>query len=76
MCIVFTALFGLVNNAGVCFVGTPEIMAHGDMNKIIDVNFSGTVNVTRTFSPFIRKSQGRIINIGSINGKYTQDSCL
>lgn len=59
----------MVNNAGVCFVGTPEIMSSGDVDKIIDVNFRGTVNVTRKFLPLIRQSQGRVVNIGSLNGE-------
>lgn len=58
----------MVNNAGVCFVGTPEIMAETDISRVINVNFMGTVNVTRKFLPFVRQSQGRVVNIGSVNG--------
>lgn len=58
-----------MNNAGVCFVGTPEIMSSSDVDKVIDVNFRGTVNVTRKFLPLIRQSQGRVVNIGSLNGE-------
>jgi len=58
-----------VNNAGVCFVGTPEIMAQQDVEKTMAVNFYGTVNVTKKFLPLIRRSQGRIVNVGSLNGE-------
>lgn len=62
-------LWGVVNNAGVCFVGTPELMAQQDVEKTMAVNFYGTVNVTKKFLPLIRRSQGRIVNVGSLNGK-------
>lgn len=63
-------LWGVVNNAGLCFVGTPEIMAQQDINNVINVNFQGTVNVTKKFLPLIRRSKGRIVNVGSLNGKF------
>ena len=69
--LVYPELGGVVNNAGVCFVGTPEIMAANDISKVINVNFIGTVNVTRKFLPLIRQSQGRVVNIGSVNGEQT-----
>jgi short-subunit dehydrogenase len=31
----------------------------------------GAVNLTRTFLPLIRKTQGKVINIGSISGRIT-----
>ena len=63
-------LWGVVNNAGVCFVGTPEIMAQQDVEKVMSVNFYGTVNVTKKFLPLIRRSKGRIVNVGSMNSKH------
>ena len=59
----------MVNNAGVCFVGTPEIMAKRDIDNIINVNVFGNIYVTKKFLPMIRNSKGRIVNIGSMNGK-------
>lgn len=55
-----------------CFVGTPEIMAYDDVNHIVNVNLSGTLNVVKKFVPLIRQSRGRIVNVGSINGKLYQ----
>ena len=69
-------LWGVVNNAGVCFVGTPEIMAQQDVEKVMSVNFYGTVNVTKKFLPLIRRSKGRIVNVGSMNSKHLHDHNL
>ncbi|XP_067940059.1 retinol dehydrogenase 7-like [Watersipora subatra] len=61
-------LWGVVNNAGVCFFGTPEIMAQSDITRLVEVNLLGPINVIKKFLPLIRRSEGRIINIGSLNG--------
>lgn len=61
-------LWGIVNNAGVCFVGTPEIMAQKDIDNVLAVNLMGVINVTNKFLPLVRQSKGRIVNIGSISG--------
>ncbi|KAF6017293.1 HSD17B2 [Bugula neritina] len=62
-------LWGIVNNAGVCFVGTPEIMAQKDIDNVLAVNLMGVINVTNKFLPLVRQSKGRIVNIGSISGE-------
>ena len=39
------------------------------MKKIFDVNVWGVLAVTKTFLPLLKKSRGRIVNVGSITGK-------
>ena len=59
----------LVNNAGIAYSGPLEAMDDLDIVSIIKTNTSGAILVTKIFLPMIRKSQGRILNIGSISGR-------
>ena len=58
-------LFGLVNNAGVGIGGTLEVTPVKEIRKLIEVNVIGLLAVTKAFIPMLRKSKGRIINVGS-----------
>src|SRR5210317_1291140 len=60
--------FHLINNAGLSVNGPLELMDYSDIKKVIDVNLTGLLIVTKTFLPLIRNSQGRIINISSGHG--------
>jgi NAD(P)-dependent dehydrogenase (short-subunit alcohol dehydrogenase family) len=64
-----TGLVGLVNNAGVGFPGPLEFLPMEDLRTQYEVNVFGPVAVTQAFLPFIRKTTGRIINIGSIGDR-------
>lgn len=57
----------LVNNAGIIRRTLPgdESFA-ADWDAILAVNATGVMNVTRAFLPQLRRTQGRIVNIGSI----------
>ncbi|XP_038072855.1 short-chain dehydrogenase/reductase family 9C member 7-like [Patiria miniata] len=59
-------LWGLVNNAG---INTPkgayEWLKREEINKIFQVNFMGTVEVTSTFLPLLRQARGRVVNMSS-----------
>ncbi|KAJ8316429.1 hypothetical protein KUTeg_006443 [Tegillarca granosa] len=61
-------LWGIVNNAGICFIGNVEMMTTEDMQKIMAVNFFGPVNVCKAFLPLLRQGSGRLINIASNTG--------
>lgn len=67
---VFTdiQLWGIVNNAGICYIGNVEIMTEEDMQKIMAVNYMGPVNICKHFLPLIRRSRGRIVNVASNAG--------
>ena len=48
----------MVNNAGVKMDGEIELMTLGLLQKVMDINFFGTVRVTKAFLPLIRESRG------------------
>jgi NAD(P)-dependent dehydrogenase (short-subunit alcohol dehydrogenase family) len=59
----------LVNNAGITrrnpFTGDPDTVAR-DWDAVLAVNLGGMFNVTQAFREPLRASQGRIVNIASI----------
>jgi NAD(P)-dependent dehydrogenase (short-subunit alcohol dehydrogenase family) len=62
-------LNGLVNNAGVGIVGPLEYIKLADLRNQLEVNVVGVVAVTQAFLPLLRRGPGRIVNIGSMNGR-------
>ncbi|KAK3107087.1 hypothetical protein FSP39_006862 [Pinctada imbricata] len=61
-------LWGVVNNAGICYVGNVEMMTSDDMQRVVSVNYMGPVNVCKHFLPLLRRSKGRIVNVASNAG--------
>lgn len=59
-------LRALVNNAGISAFGWAEELPTSTYERNMNVNFFGTVRMTSTFLPLLRKSKGRLINMGSI----------
>lgn len=63
----------LVNNAGFSVRGAMEEVDVDVVRKMFDVNVFGIINMVQEVLPEMRKRQlGKIINIGSISGKFTQ----
>lgn len=59
----------LVNNAGITADKLVMGMTENDFEKVIDVNLKGAFNMIRhTVMNFIKKRNGRIINISSVSG--------
>jgi len=59
----------LVNNAGIVRDGLMLSMKEADFDAVIGVNLKGPFNLTKhTYSHFMRKKSGRIINISSVSG--------
>nr|KAG5702013.1 hypothetical protein BaRGS_015748 [Batillaria attramentaria] len=58
-------LWGVVNNAGICYIASMELMTESDIKRIVDVNFMGQIYVTRAFLPLLRASRGRLVNVAS-----------
>ena len=59
----------LVNNAGITKDGLIMRMKKEDFESVIDVNLTGTFNVTRNVIPYMMKQRsGRIINLSSVVG--------
>ncbi len=55
----------LINNAGYALIGPLELSTDEQIRAEFDVNVFGMLNVTRTFLPMLRKSNGVIVNISS-----------
>ncbi|XP_028812661.1 11-beta-hydroxysteroid dehydrogenase type 2 [Denticeps clupeoides] len=63
-------LWGLVNNAGVCVnFGDAELSLMSTYRGCMEINFFGTLNVTKTFLPLLRQDKGRIVTISSPSGE-------
>ncbi|KAG2470252.1 corticosteroid 11-beta-dehydrogenase isozyme 2 [Polypterus senegalus] len=59
-------LWGLVNNAGICTtIGDAELSLMSSYRGCMEVNFFGTINVTKMFLPLVRQEKGRIVTISS-----------
>ncbi|XP_043084077.1 estradiol 17-beta-dehydrogenase 2 [Puntigrus tetrazona] len=65
-----TGLWALVNNAGVLgYMCDGEIQPIKMYKKYLDVNFIGSVEITKVFLPLIRQSKGRLVSISSMAGE-------
>jgi len=62
-------LAGLVNNAGIVVAGPLEIVPLDRLRRQLEVNVVGQVAVTQAFLPLLRIGKGRIVNVGSLNGR-------
>src|SRR5262245_41900273 len=63
------ALAGLVNNAGIDIAGPLETSSTADARSQFEVNVIGLLAVSQAFLPLLRRSKGRIVNIGSVLGR-------
>ena len=64
-------LSGLVNNAGIA-IGSPlELIPLQQLRRQFEVNVVGQIAVTQAVLPLLRRSHGRIVNMGSIAGRGT-----
>jgi NAD(P)-dependent dehydrogenase (short-subunit alcohol dehydrogenase family) len=62
-------LTGLVNNAGIAIAGPLEFVPLEEIRRQFEVNIIGHIAVTQAMLPFIRKTRGRIVFVGSIGGR-------
>uniref|UniRef100_A0A8C6YJL9 Hydroxysteroid 17-beta dehydrogenase 2 n=1 Tax=Nothoprocta perdicaria TaxID=30464 RepID=A0A8C6YJL9_NOTPE len=68
-CLFSSGLWGVVNNAGILgFPADGELLPMSTYRHCMDVNFFGAVEVSKTFLPLLRKSQGRLVNMSSMAG--------
>lgn len=58
----------LINNAGYGLFGALEDLTEEEIRYQMEVNFFGTINVTKAFLPMLRKSGGKIFNFSSVFG--------
>jgi len=64
-------LWAVVNNAGIASGGYLDFQTMETYRRVMDINFFGTVRVTKTFLPLIRLARGRIVNMASIAGRFS-----
>jgi NAD(P)-dependent dehydrogenase (short-subunit alcohol dehydrogenase family) len=62
-------LAGLVNNAGIVVAGPWEVLPIEELRRQLEVNVVGQVAVTQAVLPLLRAGRGRIVLIGSVNGR-------
>uniref|UniRef100_A0A8C9AM61 Retinol dehydrogenase 16 n=1 Tax=Prolemur simus TaxID=1328070 RepID=A0A8C9AM61_PROSS len=63
-------LWDLVNNAGICVPSAPnEWLTKQDFVAILDVNLLGTIEVTLSLLPLVRKVRGHVVNVSSVVGR-------
>lgn len=58
----------LINNAGFGLFGALEDIQDPEIRYQMEVNFFGTVSVTRAFLPMLRIARGKIFNFSSVFG--------
>lgn len=63
----------LINNAGYSIRGSLEEVPVNEMEKMFETNVFGIINMIQEVVPFMRKNNyGRVMNIGSISGRFSQ----
>merc|ERR1712216_76404 len=63
------ALCGVINNAGIGCYGWCEALPMKTFEDIISINLIGAIRVTKAFLPFLRRSRGRLITMGSLGAR-------
>ncbi|XP_057314202.1 short-chain dehydrogenase/reductase family 9C member 7-like [Hydractinia symbiolongicarpus] len=62
-------LWCVVNNAGILQPGLIDWQTTEEMQQAMNVNLWGTVNVTKTMLPLVKRARGRIVNVTSMAGR-------
>jgi NAD(P)-dependent dehydrogenase (short-subunit alcohol dehydrogenase family) len=62
-------LDAIVNNAGVVVSGPIEALPPAELRRQLEINVVGQIAVTQAVMPHLRRSQGRIVFISSVNGR-------
>ena len=63
-------VWAVVNCAESYAVAEVDWFSPDDFNQIMQVNFLGTVRVTKALLPLLRKAKGRVVNLSNISGEY------
>ncbi len=62
----------IYNNAGIAYVGDVEICSFKDFERVMDVDFWGVVNGTKSFLPhLIASGDGHVVNVSSLFGIFS-----
>ena len=63
-----SGLYGLVNNAGVGLPAAVELSQLDEVRQVFEVNSVAPLRMIQQCLPLLRKTQGRVINMSSLNG--------
>lgn len=66
----FEGLDLLVNNAGIFTEGGQETLSDDDFLSVMDVNVVGLFRMTRACLPLLRRRNGAVVNVSSINALH------
>lgn len=61
-------LAALINNAGIGAAAAAELTDLDEMRRLFEVNAVGALRMIQAMLPALRRGQGRIINLSSMNG--------
>ncbi|KAJ3005130.1 hypothetical protein HKX48_000850 [Thoreauomyces humboldtii] len=62
-------LVAVINCAGIPSSASPmELVATGEMTRVLDVNAVGPLRVVQACLPLLRRSRGRVVNVSSVAG--------
>lgn len=62
----------IYNNAGIAYAGDVEVSSYKDIERVMDVDFWGVVNGTKSFLPhLIESGDGHVVNVSSIFGIFS-----
>ncbi|MFI9626387.1 SDR family NAD(P)-dependent oxidoreductase [Streptomyces sp. NPDC052042] len=68
----FSTVHQVYNNAGVAYYGEVEQQSFKDVERVLDINFWGTVYMTKSLLPYLIASHdGHVVNISSLFGLIT-----
>ncbi len=65
----FNKIDVLINNAGVGLYDSWENMKEEQLRYMFELNFFSVVNLTKEFLPYLKKTNGSVINVSSVAGK-------
>jgi retinol dehydrogenase-16 len=62
-------LHTVINNAGISAFGFCELLPIERYQQNANVNYIGPIRITKAFLPLLRKTKGRLINMGSMSDR-------
>ncbi|XP_041366162.1 retinol dehydrogenase 7-like [Gigantopelta aegis] len=66
-------LWGIVNNSGVWYFAELEMTSEKVVQRVMDINLFGAINVTKSLLPLVRQAKGRIVNVSSLLGRIAME---